>query len=106
MGRRLFVGNLPYTVTQEDLTEHFAPHGALTSVQLVIARDTGRSKGFGFVEYETEAGATAANAAEHVISGRTLTVNEARPKPKFDGGRAGAGRVPGWGSTDPPLGRG
>jgi cold-inducible RNA-binding protein len=91
MGRRLYVGNLGYGVTQEDLTKMFEPHGTVESAQLIIDRDTGRSKGFGFVEMKTDKEAQAAitglNGTDS--AGRVLTVNEA--KPRTEGGRGGAG---------------
>lgn len=94
MGKRLYVGNLPYAVGDSDLQEMFAAHGSVTSAQVVMDRDTGRSKGFGFVEMSTDAEATAAITAMNgaQIEGRPLTVNEARPKePRQGGGGGGRG---------------
>src|SRR5262245_5778617 len=92
MGKKLYVGNLGYAVTDADLEQLLAPYGRVQSAQVVMDRDTGRSKGFGFVEMSTDQEAQAAIAALNGkdSGGRTLTVNEARPKPE-GGGRRGAG---------------
>jgi RNA recognition motif-containing protein len=91
MGKKLYVGNLAYGVTDSDLTQMFAAHGTVQSAQVIMDRDTGRSKGFGFVEMgsdqEAQAAITALNGKE--VDGRSLTVNEARPK--AEGGRGGGG---------------
>lgn len=91
MGKKLYVGNLAYNIGDSDLQRIFEPHGTVQSVQVVIDRDTGRSRGFGFVEMGSDAEAQAAisalNGTEH--EGRSLTVNEARPKQ--EGGRGGGG---------------
>jgi RNA recognition motif-containing protein len=91
MGKKLYVGNLAYNVTDSELQQMFEPHGTVTSAQVIIDRDTGRSKGFGFVEMGSDEEAQAAISAMHgaEMGGRTLTVNEARPKP--DAGRGGGG---------------
>lgn len=93
MGKKLYVGNLSYSMRDSDLQELFAASGSVLSAQIIMDRDSGRSKGFGFVEMESEeeAGAaiTALNGKE--IDGRVLTVNEARPK-TGNGGRGGGGR--------------
>lgn len=93
MGRKLYVGNLPYSVTEEALTKKFSAFGQVESAKLISDRDTGRSKGFGFVEMGSDAEAQAAidgvNGTEH--DGRTLTVNEARPKENRGGGGGGYG---------------
>jgi RNA recognition motif-containing protein len=93
MGKKLYVGNLAYSVSDSDLAEMFAPHGTVQSAQVIMDRDTGRSKGFGFVEMGSEAEAQAAIAALNgqERDGRALTVNEARPKPEGGGGRGGGG---------------
>ena len=82
MGKRLYVGNLGYTVTSADLEQLFTPHGAVQSAQVCEDRDSGRSKGFGFVEMGSEDEArvaiTALNGQDH--GGRALTVNEAKPR--------------------------
>jgi RNA recognition motif-containing protein len=99
MGKKLYVGNLSYNVTSSDLEQLFAQHGTVTSAQVINDRDTGRSKGFGFVEMASDEEATAAIAAvngqQH--DGRTLTVNEARPKEDRGGGGGGRGGYGGGG---------
>ena len=92
MGKKLYVGNLAYGVSDSDLQQLFEPHGTVASAQVIMDRDTGRSKGFGFVEMGTDEEAQAAIAAlnGHEVEGRALTVNEARPKP--EGGGRGGGR--------------
>jgi RNA recognition motif-containing protein len=91
MGKKLYVGNLAYSVTDSTLEQLFAAHGTVQSAQVIMDRDTGRSKGFAFVEMSTEEEAKAATAAlnQKEVDGRNLTVNEARPKPQ--GGRGGNG---------------
>jgi RNA recognition motif-containing protein len=91
MGKKLYVGNLPYNVSDSDLQQMFEAHGTVQSAQVIMDRDTGRSKGFGFVEMGSDAEAQAAITAMHgsEIEGRALTVNEARPK---EGGGGGGGR--------------
>lgn len=88
----MYVGNLSFDATESDLRELFEPHGAVESANVATDRDTGRSRGFAFVEMssngEAETAITALNGRE--IHGRALIVNEARPKaPGFDGGRSG-----------------
>jgi RNA recognition motif-containing protein len=97
MGKKLYVGNLDYGVTDSDLEKMFAAHGTVESAQVIMDRDTGRSKGFGFVEMKTDQEAQAAIAALNgqQSGGRSLTVNEARPKP--EGGRGGGGGRGGYG---------
>ncbi len=79
---KLYVGNLPYSTTEDDLKEMFAAYGTVTSVSLINDRETGRSKGFGFVEFENDDDAKKAIDALHGqdFGGRALVVNEARPK--------------------------
>ena len=91
MGRKLYVGNLAYGVKDSDLEELFAAHGSVDSAQVIMDRDTGRSKGFGFVEMSSDQEARAAISALNgrEVEGRNLTVNEARPKE--EGGRGGGG---------------
>ena len=91
MGKKLYVGNLPYSVSDSDLQQMFEAHGTVQSAQVIMDRDTGRSKGFGFVEMGSDAEAQAAIQAMNgnEIDGRALTVNEARPK---EGGGGGGGR--------------
>jgi RNA recognition motif-containing protein len=92
MGRKLYVGNLTFETADSDLTKLFEAHGTVESAQIIIDRDTGRSKGFGFVEMKTDQEAQAAIAALNGqdLGGRQLTVNEARPR-EDRGGRGGAG---------------
>ena len=91
MGKKLYVGNLAYGVTDGTLEQLFAQFGTVQSAQVIMDRDTGRSKGFGFVEMksdqEAQAAITALNGQD--LNGRPLTVNEARPK--TEGGRGGSG---------------
>ena len=93
MGKKLYVGNLGYDVTEGDLSQLFGQHGSVTSSAVIMDRDTNRSKGFGFVEMSTDAEAQAAigalNGQEH--SGRALTVNEAKPRPEGSRGGSGGG---------------
>jgi cold-inducible RNA-binding protein len=91
MSKKLYVGNLGYAVTDSDLTKMFEPHGTVESAQIIMDRDTGRSKGFGFVEMKTDQEASAAIAALNGqdSGGRALTVNEARPR--AEGGQRGGG---------------
>lgn len=91
MGKRLYVGNLAYSVDSSQLQELFGQHGTVTSAQVLNDRETGRSKGFGFVEMGTDEEATnAINALNgQQFGGRALTVNEARPKENFGGGGGG-----------------
>lgn len=82
MAKKLYVGNLPHEITNSDLQDLFEPHGTVLSAQVIVDRDTNRSKGFGFVEMKNDQEAEAAievmNGKE--VSGRALTVNEARPR--------------------------
>jgi len=98
MAKKLYVGNLGYAVTDSDLLKMFEPHGTVESAQIIMDRETGRSKGFGFVEMKTDQEAQAAIAAlnGHEADGRALTVNEA--KPRAEGGRGGSGGRGGYGS--------
>jgi RNA recognition motif-containing protein len=99
MGKKLYVGNLAYSISDSDLQRIFEPHGTVQSAQVIMDRDTGRSKGFGFVEMgsdsEAQAAITALNGSE--VEGRALTVNEARPKPEGGGGGGGRGGYGGGG---------
>ena len=89
MGRKLYVGNLPYSATESAVREKFAESGTVESCKLISDRDTGRSKGFGFVEMSTEAEARAAieNLNGMDYGGRPMKVNESRPQQKRTGGR-------------------
>jgi RNA recognition motif-containing protein len=95
VAKKLYVGNLSYEVTDSDLENLFSPHGTVQSAQVIMDRDAGRSKGFGFVEMnsdqEAQAAITALNGTES--NGRALTVNEARPREERggSGGKAGFG---------------
>ncbi len=93
MGKKIYVGNLAYGVSSSDLQQMFEAHGEVQSAQVIMDRDTGRSKGFGFVEMSSDQEAQAAIAALNgkEVDGRTLTVNEARPKEGGGGGRGGYG---------------
>jgi len=93
MGKKLYVGNLAYGVTDSDLSKMFEAHGTVESAQVIMDRETGRSKGFGFVEMKTDQEAQAAIAALNGkdMEGRALTVNEARPRAEGGGGRGGRG---------------
>jgi len=93
VAKKLYVGNLSYDTTDSDLRELFEEHGTVESAQVIMDRDSGRSKGFGFVEMaddqEAQAAIDALNGQE--VGGRPLTVNEARPR-EDRGGRSGGGR--------------
>jgi len=93
MGKKLYVGNLGYGVTGGDLEQLFAAHGTVESAQVIMDRDSGRSKGFGFVEMSSAGEAQAAIAALNgkEVDGRALTVNEAKPREGGGGGRGGHG---------------
>lgn len=94
MGNRLYVGNLPYSFRDDDMHQTFSAYGNITSAKVMMERDTGRSKGFGFVEMASEAEAQAAIEGLHgqSVGGRALVVNEARPlepRPPRSGGFGG-----------------
>jgi cold-inducible RNA-binding protein len=93
VAKKLYVGNLSYDTTDSDLQTLFGPHGSVQSAQVIMDRDAGRSKGFGFVEMnndqEAQAAITALNGQE--VNGRALTVNEARPREERSGSRGGFG---------------
>lgn len=91
MGKKLYVGNLPYSITESTLEALFSEHGSVDSVQIIMDRDTGRSKGFGFVEMTNDSEAQAAIDAlnDKEVDGRNLNVNEARPKTDRGGGGGG-----------------
>jgi RNA recognition motif-containing protein len=98
MGNKLYVGNLPYTVRDEDLQQAFSAYGSVNSAKVMMERDTGRSKGFGFVEMGNDAEAQAAVEGMNgqSLGGRSLVVNEARPMearpPRTGGGGFGGPR--------------
>src|ERR1700687_3782899 len=100
MGKKLYVGNLPFSATDQILSDTFSQCGTVESSKIILDRDTGRSKGFGFVEMSTDAEAADAiskfNGADY--DGRPMTVNEARPMaPRQNGSAGGSGRTPGFG---------
>jgi hypothetical protein len=103
MGNKLYVGNLPYSFRDEDLQQAFAAHGSVSSAKVMMERDTGRSKGFGFVEMGSDAEAQAAinGMNGQQFGGRGLVVNEARPMearpPRTGGGGFGGGGGGGYG---------
>src|SRR5262249_40821309 len=103
MNKKLYVGNLPFSINDTSLSEMFAAFGTVESAKIITDRDTGRSKGFGFVEMSTDAEAKEAiaklNGTEH--EGRALTVNEARPmEPRSGGGNRGGFGGGGGGNRD------
>ena len=103
MGNKLYVGNLPYTVRDEDLQQSFGQYGSVSSAKVMMERDTGRSKGFGFVAMGNDAEAQAAISGMNgqSLGGRSITVNEARPmeaRPPRSGGFGGGGG--GYGGGD------
>lgn len=100
MGSKIYVGGLPYSATEQELSDLFGKHGAVASARIITDKFTGQSRGFGFVEMssdsEAQAAITALNGAE--MGGRTLTVNEARPQePRTGGGFGGGGGRSGGG---------
>ncbi|MDH4327515.1 MAG: RNA-binding protein [Nitrospira sp.] len=100
MGSKIYVGGLPYSATEQQLSDLFAAHGAVASARIITDKFTGQSRGFGFVEMssdsEAQAAITALNGSE--MGGRTLTVNEARPQePRAGGGGGGRGGFGGGG---------
>ncbi len=99
MGKKLYVGNLAYSVTSESLEQMFLEFGTVTSAQVIQDRETGRSKGFGFVEMQTDDAAQRAISGMHEkeLDGRSLTVNEAKPRESGGGGGGGRGGYGGGG---------
>ena len=94
MSRKIYVGNLPWSTTSQDLEALFAAHGPVRSAEVISDRETGRSRGCGVVEMDTDEGLQAAISAlnGHEINGRPLTVNEARERTPRPGGGGGGGR--------------
>ena len=94
MGKKLYVGNLPYAATEQSLTDKFAAFGTVESAKVITDRDTGQSKGFGFIEMGSDSEAQAAidslNGTDY--DGRPMKVNEAKPQEKRSGGGGGGGR--------------
>ncbi|MEC4889414.1 MAG: RNA-binding protein [Nitrospira sp.] len=99
MGSKLYVGGLPYSATETQLTTLFATHGTVESARVIADKFTGQSRGFGFVEMSTPEEAKAAIAALNgsQMDGRSLTVNEAKPQEPRTGGGGGGGRFSGGG---------
>jgi RNA recognition motif-containing protein len=97
MPKNLYVGNLPFNTTSDELREAFAQHGTVTRVQVITDRETGRSRGFGFVEMEEGADDAVTKMNGAMFQGRTLTVNEARPREPRPGGGGGGGGYGGGG---------
>ena len=93
MGTKLYVGGLPYSTTEQQLSELFAPQGSVTSAKVITDKFTGQSRGFGFVEMATGEEAQKAISALNgtQMAGRTITVNEAKPQEKRSGGYGGGG---------------
>jgi len=93
MGRKLYVGNLPYSATEQSLREAFAPSGTVDTVSLITDRDTGQSKGFAFVEMASDSEAQKATQAMNgqMLDGRQIKVNEAKPRENRGGGGGGGG---------------
>jgi RNA recognition motif-containing protein len=94
VGKKLYVGNLSYNTSDSELQKMFEVYGAVQSAQVIMDRDTGRSKGFGFVEMGSDEEAKAAinGLSGKEVGGRSLTVNEAKPREDRGGGRSGGGR--------------
>lgn len=99
MGKKLYVGNLPFSATEQGLVDMFAQFGNVESAKIIMDRDTGRSKGFAFVEYSSpaEAQEAIANLNGSDCGGRAMTVNEAKPQaPRENRGFGGGGARRGW----------
>ena len=93
MSKKIYVGNLPFSATEDQVRELFEAHGTVHSVALIEDRDTGRPRGFGFVEMDDDAADAAIRALENTVLGeRTLNINEARPRREGGGGGGGGGR--------------
>ena len=102
MGTKLYVGGLPYSTTEQQLSELFSQQGSVTSAKVITDKFTGQSRGFGFVEMSTEEEAQKAISALNgtQLDGRTMTVNEAKPQEKRTGGGGGFGGGGGGGGGD------
>ncbi|MCH9650536.1 MAG: RNA-binding protein [Deltaproteobacteria bacterium] len=97
MSKKIYVGNLPYSATEDELRELFAEYGEVTSVNLITDRETGRPRGFGFVEMSEGADEAIEALHQKDYGGRSLTVNEARPRePRGGGGGGGGYNRGGW----------
>ena len=99
MAKKLYVGNLTYDITEDHLVELFSEYGEVLSAQIIIDRDTNRSKGFGFVEMSDGADEAANSLNGQDFRGRNLTVNEARPREERGGGSGGGSRGGSGGGT-------
>lgn len=108
MGKKLYVGNLPYSVDDSALQAEFSKFGAVASAKVITDRETGRSKGFGFVEMESDSDATAAieKMNGQPLAGRNINVSEARPQAPREGGPRGGGGGRGFGGGPRGGGRG
>lgn len=108
MGKKVYVGNLAFSVTESSLNDLFSQHGTVDSCRLITDRDTGRSKGFGFVEMSNDDEAQGAISSLHgqEFEGRALTVNEARPQEPRSGGFGGRRDSFGGGRSGSGFGRG
>jgi RNA recognition motif-containing protein len=96
--KKLYVGNLPFSATEDEITELFGQHGTVHSVALINDRETGRPRGFGFVEIDDEALQPAIQALDgYEMGGRALRVNEAQDRPRGGGGGGGGGGRGGYG---------
>lgn len=97
MAKRIYVGNLPFSATEQEIREKFEAFGTVDSVNLITDRDTGRPRGFGFVEMSDGADEAIQALHQSEMGGRSLNVNEARPRQDRDrGGRGGGGRRRDW----------
>src|SRR5689334_11388730 len=107
MGRKLYVGNLPYSATEQSLREAFAASGTVDTVSLITDRDTGQSKGFAFVEMSSDQEAQAATQAMNgkMLDGRQIKVNEAKPRENRGGGGGRSGGGGGYGGGGGGYGR-
>jgi RNA recognition motif-containing protein len=95
--KRIYVGNLPFTATEDEVRELFQEHGDVHGVDLIHDRETGRPRGFGFVEMDSDGADAAIEALDGMqMGGRPLKINEARPRTGGGGGGGGGGRAPRW----------
>ena len=96
MSKRIYVGNLPFSTTDEELSELFERHGGVISARVITDRETGRSRGFGFVEMSSGADEAIEALHQHEMGGRALNVNEARPRTDRGPRHGGGSRPHGW----------
>ena len=92
MSKKIYIGNLPFSATEEEIQELFAQYGTISSVKLITDRDTGRPRGFGFVEMDEGADEAISALNDKEFGGRNLKVNEAKPREGGGGGGGGRGR--------------